>query len=100
MIKYLNATEFEVRVLFEDWYEVKTPCGKEHDLATIVEFEVIIKSLNLKALVGYDTHLGHCCSWSISDQHLMTKDELDKNFRLVHLLGNRIEEILKFMICN
>lgn len=98
MIKYLNATDFEVRFLYEDWYEVKTPCGKEHDIAMTFEFEVLVKPLNIKALVGYDTNLGHLFHWSVGDQHLMSKDEIDNNFRLIHMLNSNIEEIIKFMV--
>ena len=100
MIKYLNATEFEVRFLFEDLYEVKSPCGKEYDLGAMIDFEVIIKILGIKALISYDTKLGHTCSWSVCDQHLMSKHELDNNMRLVQLLDDKICSIIKFMIEN
>lgn len=100
MIKYLNATEFEVRFLGEDLYEVKAPCGKEYDLASMLDYEVTIKILGIQAFIGYDTHLGDTCHWSVCNQHMMTKDEVDKNMRLVQLLNSKICEIIKFMISN
>ena len=100
MIEYLNATDFEVRFLYEDWYEVKTPCGKQHYIASVFDFEVLIKPFNIKALVSYDTNLSHLCQWSVGDQHSMSKCEIDNNFRLIHMLNSNIEEIVKFMINN